>query len=353
MRFRYKLLFIALLLSSTGMAQTRKYSNEFMNLGVGSRAFGMSGAVIASSNDIYSGYWNPAGLAHMEGKFQAALMHAEYFGSIAKYDYGAAAYKINDSSTLALSIIRFGVDDIPNTTELIDAGGNVNYDRITLFSAVDYAFLVSYAKRSRIRGLSIGANAKVIHRSIGDFAKSWGFGVDFGAQYRRGAFTFAAMGRDLSTTFNAWSYSLDQSTIDAFTQTGNEIPENALEITLPRFVLGAAHTAKLSSKIGLQSEINLSMNTDGQRNTLISSKAINIDPYAGIELDYRKIVYLRAGAGNIQKVTDFDLSESYSMQPNFGVGIRIKNVCIDYALTDIGNLSDAIYSNVFSLKIEI
>ena len=46
--------------------------------------------------------------------------------------------------------IRFGVDDIPNTLNLVDADGNVNYDRITYFSVADYALLLSLAKKSKL-----------------------------------------------------------------------------------------------------------------------------------------------------------------------------------------------------------
>ena len=40
-------------------------------------------------------------------------------------------------------------------------------------------------------------------------------------------------------------------------------------------------------------------------------------------------------------------------QPNIGVGVKIKALTIDYALTDIGDQSVALYSNVFSLKLDI
>ena len=158
---RLRILFYCLVFTINAtqvLAQSAKYSNEFLSLGVGARAFGMSNSVVASTNDVYSGYWNPAGLTQMNKPYQAALMHSEYFGSIAKYDYGAFAYRIDERSNIGLSIIRFGVDDIPNTTELIDAGGNVNYDRVTRFSAVDYAFIGSYARKSNIENLSYGAN---------------------------------------------------------------------------------------------------------------------------------------------------------------------------------------------------
>lgn len=340
------------LMSFAGFSQSRKYSNEFLSLGVGSRAFGMSNATVASTNDVYSTYWNPAGLTQMAGNMQVGLMHAEYFGSIAKYDFGAFAYKIDDQSNFGISVVRFGVDDIPNTTELIDNGGNINYDRISSFSAVDYAFIGSYARKMKDPKLSIGGNVKVINRRIGDFAKSWGFGLDFGAQYRLKHFTFAAMARDISTTFNAWSYTLNENTKQIFTNTGNEIPENSIEITNPKIILGTSYQTRFASKFGVLAEVNFDLTTDGKRNTIISADPLSIDPHMGIELDYRKMAFLRAGLGNIQKVTDFDGSKTTSTQPNFGVGVKLKNVSIDYALTNIGNLSDALYSNIFSIRID-
>src|SRR5688572_31998776 len=95
---RITLLFLALLSTATLFAQSRKYSNEFLNIGVGSRAFGMSNAVVASTNDVTSGYWNPAGLTNMTGNLQVGLMHSEYFAGIAKYDYAAVAAPIDDQS---------------------------------------------------------------------------------------------------------------------------------------------------------------------------------------------------------------------------------------------------------------
>ena len=98
-------------------------------------------------------------------------------------------------------MVRFGVDDIPNTTQLIDQNGQVNYDRITTFSAADYGFLVSYAKEIGEKGLSVGGNAKVIYRQVGDMARAWGFGVDVGAQYQFGKWQVGAVGRDITSTF--------------------------------------------------------------------------------------------------------------------------------------------------------
>ena len=115
--------------------KTPKYSNEFLNIGVGARALGMSNSVISSTDDVTGGYWNPTGLLGIESDLQFGLMHSEYFAGIAKYDYLGIAKNIDSTSAFSISVIRFGVDNIPNTTELIDNQGNINYDRISYFSA--------------------------------------------------------------------------------------------------------------------------------------------------------------------------------------------------------------------------
>jgi len=332
-----------------------KYSNDFLNIGTGARALGMSGAYTALVDDVTSGYWNPAGLTKIDGDIQIGLMHSEYFAGIAKYDFGAIAKKIDDRSTIGLTVIRFGIDNIPETTDLIDANGNVNYDRIRSFNAVDYAFLLSYGRKSKNEALSYGANAKVIHRTVGPFGRSWGFGIDLGVQYHKKNWMIGAMARDVTTTFNAWSYTLSDQLIEVFERTNNEIPENSVEITAPTLMLGAGRTFNIKDKFAISTLLNFNTSFDGMRNTLIKDKLFSIDPAFGVEASYKKIVFLRAGVGNFQQVTSqFNPNgRETTYQPNIGLGIKLGSVVIDYALTDIGDRSIAPYSNVFSLRFNI
>jgi hypothetical protein len=80
---------------------------------------------------------------------------------------------------------------------------------------------------------------------------------------------------------------------------------------------------------------------------------VSIDPGLGLEASYNKVIFLRMGVGNFQRVKNFDGSDGMTFQPNIGLGLRIKNLQLDYALSDIGNVSDVLYSNVFSLKLDI
>ncbi|MEM1322127.1 MAG: PorV/PorQ family protein [Bacteroidota bacterium] len=353
-----KAFFLAILLLCTHWAFAQKYSNEFLSIGVGARAQGMAGAQIANVSDVTASFWNPAGLTNMEYPVQIGAMHAEWFAGIAKYDFLSFAKSLNSlkNSAFGLSIIRLGIDQIPNTLNLVGPDGSINYDQVTEFSAADYAVLLSYAQDVKIKGktLSVGGSTKIIRRVIGSFGNSWGFGLDFGVQYKTEKWNFAFVGRDITTTYNAWSFDLSENEKEVFVSTGNEIPESSVEITRPRIILGAARKAKLGEKLGLLAELNLDFTTDGQRNVLISSESINIDPRLGVELDYNQFLFLRLGMGNFQEVLDdFDPNQSYlTFQPNFGVGIDLGRLRVDYALTDIGNVSEVLYSHIFSLTLD-
>ena len=59
----------------------------------------------------------------------------------------------------------------------------------------------------------------------------------------------------------------------------------------------------------------------------------------------------RCGLGNLQYVTDFNKKKNLTFQPNIGVGVQFEYVVLNYAFTDIGDKSTALYSNVFSVKL--
>jgi len=331
-----------------------KYSNEFLTLGVGADAFSMGNAVVASTEGVNASYWNPAGLIHQSTKMEASLMHSEYFAGIAKYDYASYSYKLDEDHVLGFSFIRFGVDDIPNTTQLIDNNGVINYDNVQLFTAADYAFIGSYSKRMKIKGMSVGGNAKVIYRNIGDFAHSWGFGLDAGWQYQLPKhWEFGVMARDVTSTFNAWVFDLSPEMQSVFQATQNELPKNGVELTLPRFIFAAAGNVNLGKKgLNLAAELDVDMTTDGKRNVLLKSNVASFDPHLGLCLNYKNLVKVRGGVSNIQQFTNFDQSTYWGVQPNLGLGVKLKNMQLDYAFTRLGDVKTSYYTHVFSLRFQ-
>ena len=347
-KFILTFLFTSYLLNAQAF---RSYSNEFLNIGVDAAALGMSKTVVATTNNVNAIYWNPAGLVGIED-YQGSLMHASYFAGIANYNHAAFAMPIDKESALGISIIRFGVDDILNTTELIDSEGNIDFNRISLFSAADYAFNFAYARNLIFKDVKFGVNAKIVRRTIGNFASSWGFGFDAGFQFERNNWKFGIMARDITTTFNSWAINETEfdKIKDAIPGQNQELPETT-EITKPKLQVGVAKDFRIGRFFNLLTEVDVNVRF-AKTNDIISSDVASINPAVGFQVDYDQLVYLRAGVGNFQYITQFDNTKSLSLQPNFGVGFNYKGIQVDYALTNIGSVSNALYSNIFSITFD-
>src|SRR5579871_1787413 len=151
--YSFLLIITGSLLNLSVNAQFTKYSNEFLNIGAGARGLAMASAQVASVSDATAGYWNPAALADIRDNPQLSLMHAEYYAGIGKYDFASLALPLKDNKrVLGLTVLRFAVDDIPNTIFLVQPDGSVNFSNITTFSSADYAFIFSLAQQSKMWG---------------------------------------------------------------------------------------------------------------------------------------------------------------------------------------------------------
>jgi len=259
-----------------------KFVNEFLNIGVGARAHGMSGSVVATIDDGTAGYWNTAGLTQIETPLEVNAMHANWFGGIANYDYLSITKKLKGERAAAagISVIRMGIDNIP--------------------------------KR----------------------------------------FSYGISARDITTTWNTWTFNLTDEEKDVFRDTGNEVPLSSTESTLPRLIFGAAFHTK-EDKISYLAEANLNVSTNGTRAGVFSGRNLSIDPSIGVEIGYAERVYVRAGIGNIQSVLNPDIegNRSLEFQPNVGLGLSLGLIKIDYALTNIGSVSGVLVSHIFSVKL--
>lgn len=361
------LLFIVILVTSNTNAQiVRSFSNEFLNIGIGARAAGLSKAVSSFTTGVEAGYWNPAGVITVQD-YEFAAMHNSLFNGIGSYDYFGAALPIERNElALAVSVIRLGVDNILNTTNLVDNNGNINFNNVTSFSSADIAAILSIAKSFPKLHLNLGANAKIIRRNIGDFALGHGFGFDIGAQYEYKGVKLGLVIRDVTTTFTAWS--VDDDIFDAIAnapfldENGNVIPDDSTdrnqqrpekqELTLPKFQLGSSYFKQFNEKYSLLTSVDI-LGRFIETNDLVSTSFVSFSPSLGLELGYKSRAFLRAGVGNIQQETDFDNTESITLEPNIGIGIKFRKVYIDYALTNVGASSGINYSNVFSIKVQL
>lgn len=349
------------MLPALSIGQFRKYSNEFLNIGAGARGLAMGAAQVASVEDGTGGYWNPAALTSVDDGISVNLMHASYFDNIGKYEYASVAVPMNGGNrTLGFSFLRFAVDDIPNTLFLVEPDGSINYGNITTFSSADYAFLFSFAQKLRNDDdfkTSFGANAKIIYRKVGKFASAWGFGFDAGFKMQKNNWSVGVVAKDITTTFNAWSFNFDEKEKEILYLTKNEIPVKSTELTAPRLTVGSSYNFPIGEKFNLLAEVDLDLTFDGKRNTILSGKTVSIDPHAGLEASLNDVFFVRAGVYNFQQaLADGDTTNQKKVwiyQPSLGAGFKIKNISIDYAFSNLANQSNPLYTHIFSLKLDL
>lgn len=342
--------------------QATIYSNEFLKIGVGARAMGMGRTMCALTDDVTAGYWNPAGLASASSSMQpeVSLMYASYFANIATYNYAGFVIPVDSTGNrrFGVTLIRLGVDNIPNTLDLV-SNGNIDFNKVRSFSTADFATLLSYAWRPKgIKGLSLGTNFKIIYRGVGRFANAWGFGLDVAAKYQVKNFMVGVNLMDATQTYNMWTFNTETFK-EAFIQTGNVIPENSVEITKPAARIGLGYNINMGSRFGAVIGADADVTFDGKRNTFISSQGASIDPKLGLEISYKHsntgkpLASLRGGIFNIQQIEDVDGNKKTAFSPSVGVGFAIKAIKVDYALAQVGSTDLKQASHIVSLSILI
>lgn len=328
-----------------------KYGADFLAGGVGARALGMGGAYVAHANDVTAGYWNVAGLDALDYP-QAAYMHAERFNGVVSFDYGALAFPLTEKSTVGISFFRSGVDDIANTLAAFNPDTGLPRPNpenfITYFSAADYAFFVSYARRLR-DNLAVGVTGKLIQRSIGDFADAWGYSFDIGAQYRIGRVQLGLNVQDATSMVQSWS--VNGALFEDFEANfGEAAPQGGTELVLPVARLGAATNLPITNDIGFTVGLDLDLAFDGQQAYAFNTGDISFHPRIGGEMAYKGIVAVRGGISNVTT------SERYGTQftPTVGAGLVLNQIAVDYGFGDFGGLqSDLGYSHRVSLKLSL
>jgi len=305
-----------------------KYAGEFIATGVGARALGMGGTFVAISEDITAGYWNPSALAKIQYP-QIAAMHAQRFAGIVNYNYGAIALPIGNKSSIAVSLIRLGVDDIPNTTEaLLDYGvdgipgtadlgeGNGKIDdnerldpnKVFYFNSAEYAFYVSYGIRKSER-FYYGGNVKIIRKGIGENS-AYGMGFDFSCLWQPYShLNIGANLQDVTTTLLVWD-------------TGRK------EAITPTAKIGAAYIWESPKIMGqLIPAFDMDVRFENRRySAQYNLGSVSFDLHAGMEYRFKQLLAFRTGLDTGRFTAGF--------------GIKLPKLNIDYAFLRHYDLGD-------------
>jgi len=306
-------------------------SAQFLKIGAGARALGMGGAYAAFGTDIYSVYWNPAGIALIKSSSEIAFTHANWIADMT-YDFAAASLNLGGAGTVAVSFTSFQVPEDKVRTFARPEGDGRTWD------AGSMAIGLSYAKNLTDR-FSIGFNAKYIQERIWNSTAS-GFALDAGTYYRTpfNDLTIGAAILNFGTPM-----SLDGRDIQF-----NSDPNDNI-FTGPNNVPSEYNTDEFS--IPMMFRVGLAMDVLDTRYTRISGSVDAVQPNdnsgyvnLGAEFAYNELFFVRAGykslfMNNSEEGLTLGGGLKYKFTASFGI-------FINYAYEQFGRLKDVHFFDV-------
>jgi hypothetical protein len=318
-------LIVLLIVQGVSAQHIAKYAGEFLSIGVGGRALGLGGAYAALANDASAAYWNPAALARLNYP-EFMLMHDERFGGMVNYDFGAVAIPYGTNATLAVSLMRLGVDGIPdsrnalvdrNQNGILDSTDFIDPSKVTYFNSADWALYFTYSKRVS-NNLTYGINLKILRRGL-EVASATGIGFDIGVLYSpRENWFVAANVQDVTTTLIAWS-------------TGTN------ELISPTLKLGTAYFIDLFHG-RFAPTIDVDVRFENRQFASIAHLGpISFDPHMGLEFDYKNTAALRIGYNDVKQLT-------------LGAGLHLRKLDIDYSFARFSKENDLGDTHRISLR---
>jgi len=275
-------------------------SADFLELGAGPRATAMGNAQVAVADDVYSTYWNPAGLAQLQTT-QVGFVQTEYLQDISE-QYAAFAHPTASLGTWAGSFTYLNV----GTFQGYDAVGQPT----GAVGANDAAFALSYGLplyRDPRYGtqLSAGLTGKWIQERL-DTVSARAYAADGGLLFEPG--------KRWGDFLEGWKIGLDvrnMGTSMKFDQESFALPESV--------TAGVSYT-------GTWRDEAFTVALDGQQPN-DGPRALN----AGVELLTLKTFVLRAGYSSRG-----DLGNGLRA----GAGLRFRTIQIDYSFEGAGTLGN-------------
>lgn len=162
--------------SAEQFGKTGSVGAQFLKIAVGSRYQGMGEASVAIVDDAYSLYWNPAGLASIEGS-NITFTNVNWMTDIA-LNYVSFGTRIEDFGTIGFSATMLTMGDMEVTTVEEPEGTGEQ------FGASSFALTGGYATNLTHR-LAFGIAVKYVYEKIYN-ESAGGFAFDFGTQLRTG-----------------------------------------------------------------------------------------------------------------------------------------------------------------------
>ncbi|MCD6180906.1 MAG: PorV/PorQ family protein [Candidatus Cloacimonetes bacterium] len=324
------------LLMAEIFAKTGTAGLQFLKIGVDARATGMAEAYTAVTDDISSVYWNPAGLALKSDKDQFFVSHTNWVADI-YYDY-AAASKVTNYGTFALSLGMLYMDDMDVTTEEQFGPNGETFTNYDLSAGLTYASMFTDK-------FSFGATVKYLRQNLDKYNVN-GMSVDVGSLYNTGwknltiGMALRNFGPDLRYELdNDGDGSSDEDPFDLLDNDGDGLIDEdreEVEFKIPmNFSLGVA--------VDLMNRGNQRLIASGQIDNCVDRE----ETY-NVGFEY-KIGTFKIRAGNQFNMDAAGLAAGlgWTLPLSFGI------IDLDYSFTEMNDLSESFLKSPHRFTIKL
>lgn len=304
--------------ASAELSKVGSAGAQFLKIGVGSRYQAMAEASVATANDVYAMYWNPAGLVEIE-RSAVAFTNVNWILDI-NLNYVGFAKAFEDIGTfgVAATVLSMGDQEITNFDHQDGTG--------TSYNAHSYAISLSYARQLTAK-FAFGGTVKYVGESIHQ-ERAQGFGFDFGTLLYTGfrslrlGMSISNMGPELEFTGPDLNVSYDpQEGQGSNPDLGASLNTSPYDMPL-MFRVGLAYDLVMGPKANLLLSTELKHPSD------------NVEQAAfGAELGYDDHFFLRGGYKLNYEEESFTVGGGLKATVN-----ESTNLLIDYAWQDFGRL---------------
>lgn len=296
----------------SGSTKAGQAGAQYLKIGIDARAIGMSDAIVALVDDSTGVYWNPAGIANVEGT-DVSFSDIEWISDV-RVMTGTFAHTFNFGTVGAIfQLVTMGEIQVTDENES-------DYYTGETYSPTDMVIGGSYARRL-IPEFSVGVTAKYLRETIYEYTAQ-GIAFDVGIQYYTGikslklGFAISNFGPDMG-----FSGSFSELQDDGQTYEDKPFGKHKLPIAMR---LGIAYTLFEESDMHT---LNLAFDTydptDGE-------PMLNM----GAEYWIKNMIAVRGGYTHLTG----ELRKEFEKKFSVGGGVKVSKIRADFAYTDFGRL---------------
>ena len=306
------------------ITKTGTTAAQFLKIGVGSRAIALGGTFVALANDLSALYWNPSGLANMQGS-AVQLARTDYLAGVT-YSFAAFGTNLGNNGTIAASLIFLDSGSMEVRTAQQPDGTGEEFDVQNL------ALQISYGRALTDRFM-MGGTVKFIQETIWHSSAS-AVAFDIGL-----LFTTPLDNLRLGASMSNFGPKLSMSGRDIlFSEDPAPGADGNVEIVNAEYLM-EEHPLPLIFRLGLSWDV---VSTADHSVVLLTDAAHPNDNSeylnAGMEYDFRDLIDLRIGYRNL-------FEEDGEQGLTFGAGLNLRidqslKVGFDYAFADFGRLEE-------------